>query len=266
MDTDLNNPTNLNTKFQGRIRSVSHDGTRYIYTLACEHPSDYYHQEDVTLVKCKDIIQDIKSRMREMIRRYEASGNGSDMATFDEDGEDYERPSEVTADNYGRFNSELAKMRAAARRDPMLILKDGDDRASFLKNNPPELLYVWEMMDRYDYIHFTCAKLSDENGAASDKTPHPTSRGNKKQKTKKTPKLSVKEYEQLCWMWKEHLWGMQNGKGRWGEGSRNYWKMVLLLALQVWKACPNCFICFARSNDEERDEKQGRLLKIILFN
>ena len=88
MDTDLNNPTNLNTKFQGRIRSVSHDGTRYIYTLACEHPSDYYHQEDVTLVKCKDIIQDIKSRMREMIRRYEASGNGSDMATFDEDGED----------------------------------------------------------------------------------------------------------------------------------------------------------------------------------
>jgi len=56
-------------------------------------------------------------------------------------------------------------MRAAARRDPMLILKDGDDRASFLKNNPPELLYVWEMMDRYDLIHFTCAKLSDENGA-----------------------------------------------------------------------------------------------------
>ena len=53
------------------------------------------------------------------------------------------------------------------------------------------------MMDRYDYIHFTCAKLSDENGAASDKTPHPTSRGNKKQKTKKTPKLSGKEDKQM---------------------------------------------------------------------
>ena len=35
--------------------------------------------------KCKDLLQDMKTRLQELISRYNDSGNGSDMVMFDYD-------------------------------------------------------------------------------------------------------------------------------------------------------------------------------------
>ena len=55
--------------------------------------------------KAKDLVQDQKSKLRVMIRNYNLSGNGSDMAKFpkDTDGKD---EVEENKDTYGRFNVE----------------------------------------------------------------------------------------------------------------------------------------------------------------
>ena len=49
---------------------------------------------ELTRQKCTDLLQDGKGKLRGIIRRYNLSGNGSDMATFDEDtdGEEEVRP------------------------------------------------------------------------------------------------------------------------------------------------------------------------------
>ena len=73
-----------------------------------------------------------------MIRRYHLSGNGSDMANFDEDTDDEEEVSECN-ETYGKFNAKRALMRAQRRKtgngESRIGLEkvDGVDRSSFLK-------------------------------------------------------------------------------------------------------------------------------------
>jgi hypothetical protein len=96
---------------------------------------------ELTVDKAKDMMQHMKPKLREIIRRYNASGNGSDMRIDDHDIDVEEREdsmreavlNETSADNFGRFNRETALRRATTLNDEDLILKDGDDRANFLK-------------------------------------------------------------------------------------------------------------------------------------
>ena len=59
----------------------------------------------LSIDKAKDLLQDMKSRLRDIVRRYNASGNGSDMRICEYDSDD-ERLIEENEDTYGRFNQE----------------------------------------------------------------------------------------------------------------------------------------------------------------
>ena len=129
----------------------------------------------ITPDKCKSIISDMKTKLKDIIRRYNLSGNGSDMAKHDDDTDD-DGGEEETQDNYGRFNKELAIKRARRKGREDLIVMDGDDRACFLKHHSPDLLYWWNEMDKLNLIFFFMGKLDDNNSASSAKTPGATSR------------------------------------------------------------------------------------------
>jgi hypothetical protein len=60
-----------------------------------------------------------------------------------------------------------------------LLVFDGDDRKNFLKNNPYDLLYWWEEMDKNNLIYFFMGKLNDKIAASCDRTPTAMSRKNK---------------------------------------------------------------------------------------
>ena len=47
---------------------------------------------------------------------------------------------------------------------------NGDDRSAFLKHNPYDLLYWWHIMDKYNLLFFTFARMDDDNSASSGKT------------------------------------------------------------------------------------------------
>ena len=102
---------------------------------------------EITREKCKAMIRDHKAKLREMIRKYHLSGNGSDMANFEDDTDNEEEVLECE-ETYGKFNAERASRRAHRRKtgkgESMVNLTtvDGDDRSSFLKNNPVDLL-MW---------------------------------------------------------------------------------------------------------------------------
>ena len=92
------------------------------------------------------MIRDHKTKLREMIHKYHLSGNGSDMAKFDDDTDNEEEVSECE-ETYGKFNAERASRRTHRMKtngESMINLKtvDGDDRSSFLKHNPVDLL-MW---------------------------------------------------------------------------------------------------------------------------
>lgn len=92
---------------------------------------DYVLTED----KCADIMSSMKKKVRKITNDYNLSGNGSDMAKFDDDSEDEDSDGgEDTSEMRGRFNKERA-IRRAARRDLDPTLIDGDDRRSFLRGN-----------------------------------------------------------------------------------------------------------------------------------
>ena len=56
------------------------------------------------------------------------------------------------------------------------LLKNGDDRAAFLRHSPPDLLYFWWAFNKYDLIYFTLAELDPSIAASSDGTPAFTSK------------------------------------------------------------------------------------------
>ena len=69
------------------------------------------------------------------------------MANFDDDTDNKEKVLECE-ETYGRFNAQRALRRAQRRKTTdgesitALTTVDGDDRSSFLKNNPVDLL-MW---------------------------------------------------------------------------------------------------------------------------
>ncbi|KAL7536665.1 hypothetical protein ACHAWF_005529 [Thalassiosira exigua] len=134
---------------------------------------------ELTREKCAELIQDAKGKLRDIIRRYNLSGNGSDIATFDDDTDDEDEVLEEEA-TYGRFNAARALRRANRRGVETIKLADGDDRASFLKHNPYSILYWWHAMDKYNLLFFTMNRLSDDNSASCDKTPAAVSRKKRK--------------------------------------------------------------------------------------
>ena len=131
--------------------------------------------------KAHKMVMDRKGHLRDIVRRYNMSGNGSDMALFDED-TDAEDDIVENEDTYSRFNVDRAKRRASRRKDkhgnPIEDLKivDGDDRGSFLSHHPYDLLYWWNEMDRLNLLFFTMNRMDDDNSASSGKTPGNISR------------------------------------------------------------------------------------------
>ena len=85
-----------------------------------KEPIDCPKHHDLTSDKCKELIQEQKTKLRGIIGRYNRSGNGSDMAQFDED-TDNEDDDEIVEneDTYGRFNAEQAARRALCREGVM---------------------------------------------------------------------------------------------------------------------------------------------------
>jgi hypothetical protein len=108
------------------------------------------------------LLLDFKHKLNEICKRYNQSGNGSNQ--LDEDGEEVEKADERA---FGRVCLELAKQ------------KGGDDRSNFLKHDPVDLLYYWDVMDRHDLIHFTTAQLRGPNAVSSESRPALTSYGSR---------------------------------------------------------------------------------------
>ena len=166
-----------------------------VATQSYKHLHDDFHSPiecmkgsyTLTIDKAKELIMSMKHKLREIIRRYNASGNGSDMRidNVDIDGDELEAMreggvNEMSEDNYGRFNRVTSLRRAVKMGDQELILKDGDDRKSFLQHEATTLLYWWHVMDEHNLLWRTCAMLSDDQSASSSRKPKPVSRHERK--------------------------------------------------------------------------------------
>ena len=110
----------------------------------------------LTVEKAKRLMQDMKPKLREIIRRYNASGNGSDMCRTDDDSDD-EWDVTMNEATYARFNHDWSLKCAESMHNQELLLKDGDDRSSFVKYTSSALLYWWHVMDEYNLLFFTRA-------------------------------------------------------------------------------------------------------------
>ena len=128
---------------------------------------------ELTRDKCDAMIAHHKTKLRGLIRRYNVSGNGSDMAKFDEDTDNEEEEIIEDEDTYGRFNEARAIRRSSCRTKerPDLQTTNGDDRASFLLHQPPDLLYWWHVMDKLNLLFFTMCKMNDNNSASVGGSP-----------------------------------------------------------------------------------------------
>lgn len=126
--------------------------------------------------KAKDLMSDTKGKLRTIINKYNRSGNGSDMARFEDDSGDEDEGLPESEETYGRFNHSRA-MRRANRRKGMEHLKttNGDDRREFIAYHPPDILYWWHVLDINKLIYFFMGKLGDNNSASCAKTPDATS-------------------------------------------------------------------------------------------
>ena len=89
-----------------------------------------------TVNNMKQLFQKRKTALNEMLTRYENSGNGSNMLATDDENSDDDNEERGTGQTrqWGRFNSDRAK-RVGDRKN--MLLKDGNDRQSFLRHNPP---------------------------------------------------------------------------------------------------------------------------------
>jgi hypothetical protein len=135
-------------------------------------------------------MQDMKPKVREIIRRYNASGNKSDMHRTDFDSDD-DHDVMMNEATYGRFNHDWSLKRAESMHNQELLLKDGDDQSSFLKYKSSALLYWWHVMDEYNLLFFTCAMLEDNNSASSTSIPNAVSRHGRNDSKKKTGAINT---------------------------------------------------------------------------
>jgi hypothetical protein len=145
--------------------------------------------------KAKDLMSDTKGKLRTIISKYNMSGNGSDMAHFEDDSGDEDEGLPESDATYGRFNSARA-LRRAGRRKGMDHLKvtNGDDRRDFLAYHPPDILYWWHLLDVHNLLYFFMGKLGDNNSASCAKTPDATS--SKKRKQDSAPRKQSLEFQE----------------------------------------------------------------------
>ena len=123
----------------------------------------------LTQKKAKNLIAQMKPKILDICQRYEASGNGSNMMDSDNEDDDLYQGHP----RWGTFNAERAMRKNGE-------YKNGDDRAAFLRFEGSELLYWWYVLDKYELVQFTTARLSDINGVSSDRTPPQTARPKQK--------------------------------------------------------------------------------------
>ena len=149
------------------------------------HPTlhEHYHEEincpkgeyTLTLDRCDKLLTDQKGKLRDIIHRYNMSGNGSDMAVYEGDTDEEDGAAERSTESeatFGRFNAEGAQRRAMRREGlEYLQMMNGDDRKEFLRSAPTDILYWWSEFDKYNLIYFYMGKLDDDNGASCDKVP-----------------------------------------------------------------------------------------------
>jgi hypothetical protein len=126
----------------------------FLSPIQCEK-REYF---SLTKEKSKSLLLDYKHKLNEICKRYELSGNGAGQ--LDSDGEELAQDDDR---QFGRVDMALARM------------KGGDDRSSFLRHEPIDLLYFWDIMDHHDLIHFTTAQLRGSNSVTSDSRPCLTS-------------------------------------------------------------------------------------------
>lgn len=154
--------------YETAVHPNLHD--RYSDVIVCEKGLF-----ELTADKSKSIMQGYKTNLRGIINKYNASGNGADMAKHDCDEDDVGGAAE-SEETYGRFNSELAKKRAELKGEEDLLLMDGDDRKNFIGMNSVDVLYWWDVMDRLSMIFMFMGKLHDGISASSNRTPASTAR------------------------------------------------------------------------------------------
>jgi hypothetical protein len=143
-----------------------HFHSYFTEAIKCEKRESY----SLTREKSKQLVLDMKHKVNEICKCYEASGNGagqmdSDVEEGDDDNEEAGGEGRENEFSFGRYNAEKARM------------KGGDDRQCFLKHNSVDLLYWWDVLDRNDLIHFTTAQLRGANVVTSDSRPPPTAYG-----------------------------------------------------------------------------------------
>jgi hypothetical protein len=146
----------------------------------------------LTVEKVKRLMQDMKPKLREIIRRYNASGNGSDMHRTDDDSND-ERDVMMNEATYGRFNHDWSLKHVESMHNQELLLKDGNDQSSFLKYESSALLYWWHVMDEYNLFFFTCAILDINNSASSTSIPNAVSRHGRNDSKKVTGAVNAQQ-------------------------------------------------------------------------
>eukprot|EP00980_Cylindrotheca_fusiformis_P004425 scaffold945_cov82-Cylindrotheca_fusiformis.AAC.10 len=125
---------------------------------AFEDPVDWPKREEYTINrdKIKAIFSWEKQKLNRIIRDYGRSGAGAGELDDDEQIEDGD--STGSGPQYwGHFDLDLAKTNGG-----------GDDRGSFLKGDPPDVLYWWHVLDELDLLQMTCVKFNQNLAASSD--------------------------------------------------------------------------------------------------
>ena len=79
--------------------------------------------DELTVGRCKDLMQDMKARLRELMKRYNIIGNSSDMVVFDHDS-DGECEVEENECTCRRYNGERALKRSKTKGDDAMILRE----------------------------------------------------------------------------------------------------------------------------------------------
>jgi hypothetical protein len=153
--------------------------------------------------KLKTIMVWEKTRITEMIRKYNQSGRGAENADEmyqlgeEEDDDDMSEDKMVHA-KYGHFNPGLAEQ------------EGGDDRSDYLNGEPSDVLYWWDVFDKLDIITMVCAMMKRGIGASSDEQPSSISHlANKKKKGKKNSKMTEERHEAIM---KNQEKMIENGK------------------------------------------------------
>jgi hypothetical protein len=94
----------------------------------------------MTIERSKALLTKMRGDLQDICKRYNQSGNGSNRASVDEDGN--------LPESFGHFDPNTLE-----------VQERGDDRHCFLHNQPTDLLYWWHVLDQLQLLHFTTAKL-----------------------------------------------------------------------------------------------------------